>query len=201
MDPIAPVLPTVIGLAGLKGAGKDTVAAHLISMYGFTRVAFGDPLKAAIAAMFEVDPAFLEQRENKERPVEKVLGYTPRVLWQTLGTEWGRQIIDRDIWVKLANRKIRRLQDAGSSLIVVPDVRFPNEIEFFRSLVGGAVWWIHRPGENNDTHASENSIDITMADDVIHNNGTIEMLYVQVGVNFANLRRRAIRRAFKSSAV
>jgi hypothetical protein len=42
---------------------------------------------------------------------------------QTLGTEWGRNLIADDLWVKSAIRR------AGDLRTVITDVRFPNEME------------------------------------------------------------------------
>ena len=56
---------------------------------------------------------------------------TPRKLMQTLGTEW-REMIDRDLWVKMAVLETERHLLQGHT-VVFDDLRFPHELEFFRT--------------------------------------------------------------------
>lgn len=35
----------ILGIAGRKGSGKDTVGDYLVARHGFVRVAFADPVK------------------------------------------------------------------------------------------------------------------------------------------------------------
>lgn len=62
----------VLGLAGMKGAGKDTAAAILCSEYGFRRIAFADALYREVAAAFNVTVEFLQRRETKETPLPEL---------------------------------------------------------------------------------------------------------------------------------
>lgn len=54
-------------------------------------------------------------------------------LLQLLGTEWGRNTIDKDIWVKCLRSKADQWfsQQTGDSVVIVGDCRFKNEFEFF----------------------------------------------------------------------
>lgn len=58
----------IVGLLGLRGSGKDTAAAALVSQLGFTRLAFADPLYNEVAEAFGVTVAFLQNRDTKELP-------------------------------------------------------------------------------------------------------------------------------------
>ena len=63
----------IIGIAGLIGSGKDTVANHLINNHNFTSVKFADKLKDGVAAIFEWPRDLLEgdtdeSREWRETP-------------------------------------------------------------------------------------------------------------------------------------
>lgn len=60
---------TVVGLIGLKGAGKDTCASFLIEERGFLRVAFADKLYQEAADAYGVTVAFMGLREQKEKPL------------------------------------------------------------------------------------------------------------------------------------
>lgn len=58
---------TVIGLTGLAGTGKDTVAALLRAHCGASTLAFADALRAEIADAFCLETIFLTRRETKEQ--------------------------------------------------------------------------------------------------------------------------------------
>jgi hypothetical protein len=58
----------VIGLMGVKGSGKDTAAAHLVEMHGFSRVGFADALYQEAADAFGVAVDRLSNRATKESP-------------------------------------------------------------------------------------------------------------------------------------
>ncbi|UXY13830.1 hypothetical protein N8I74_10900 [Chitiniphilus purpureus] len=58
----------LIALTGAKGAGKDTVADHLVRHHGFVRLAFADPLRDEIAAAFGVPLSMLTTPGRKEEP-------------------------------------------------------------------------------------------------------------------------------------
>ena len=58
--------PLLIGLSGKAGSGKDTAAEYLMAMHGFRQVAFADPLRAVVSAVFGVPPADFRDREAKE---------------------------------------------------------------------------------------------------------------------------------------
>lgn len=101
---------------------------------------------------------------------------SPRIIMQTLGTQWGRELLGEDFWVD-------RWQDAalaalrrGVPGIVADDVRFANEAGRIREL-GGRVILIRRAGQEGDgaaAHVSE-AIDI-VADAVVDNDGTADFL-------------------------
>ena len=50
----------LIGLVGLIGSGKDTVAERLVSHHGFVRDSFAQSLKDATASIFGWDREMLE---------------------------------------------------------------------------------------------------------------------------------------------
>lgn len=61
----------IVGLMGLKGSGKDTVADHLVAVRGYTRLAFADPLRDEVMQGFGVTLQDLLARETKETPQAK----------------------------------------------------------------------------------------------------------------------------------
>lgn len=66
--------PIVIGLTGLAGAGKDTVADALVQCAGFAKLAFADALREEVEEAFELErgDALLRDRATKETPTERL---------------------------------------------------------------------------------------------------------------------------------
>jgi hypothetical protein len=135
----------LIGLQGLAGSGKDTLADYLVWEYGATKAAFAQPLRDGVQAMFGFDPALWADRAWKERPLDW-LGRSPRELLQTLGTDWGRTHVNRDVWLLVAGQRYAaHLAECPEALYVLTDVRFDNEVEFILDR-GGKFVHIERPG-------------------------------------------------------
>ena len=143
----------VIGITGLKGAGKDTFARLIekkLSPHidrqrgdGIVLTSFASPIKEMVELITGYGEAYFEDNpEEKEKPVEW-LGASHRKLWQTLGTQWGREMIHPDIWVNVAKEKFRQ---HGAScafccfrLIIFTDVRFDSEAQMIRELDGSVI--------------------------------------------------------------
>lgn len=60
--------PTIIGLAGPAGSGKDTVADLLRTHARFNKHAFADLLRAEVCDAFGIEPLLLTHRPTKEEP-------------------------------------------------------------------------------------------------------------------------------------
>jgi hypothetical protein len=149
-----PARRTIIAFTGLAGAGKSTAAAHLTKSRGFERVRFAGPLKAMMAAL-GCTPAEIDG-DRKEQPCDLLGGKTPRWAMQTLGTEWGRQLIGDDLWIRAWRAAVDRLP-AGVP-VVVDDCRFPNEAEAIQAADGVLVK-IERPGAGTaSVHESEQHV-------------------------------------------
>ena len=164
----------VIGLAGYARSGKDTVADLLVKQHGFVKVRFADALKRGLAEMLGLTPAQLDGDEKET--VVPWLGVTPRHLMQTLGTEWGRNLVHPDVWVLATQRHLERLVKNGIKRIVLSDVRFENEAVMTKYL--GALVRIDRPGVGAvNGHVSEEVWELTPhLDGVLVNDGTLEDL-------------------------
>ena len=171
----------IIGFCGPAGAGKD-LAASMVP--GGHRIAFADPLYQGLAVMLGIDEAVLRDRSGKERPLAG-FGASPRELLQTLGTEWGRACVGRDVWLRVAFWRWEQAAAAGAGVIVVPDVRFENEARQIRGE-GGEVWMIHRPGvEPVAAHESEAGLPLRLIDRLIVNDGTADQLRERVEATFS----------------
>lgn len=199
-----------IGLAGLAGSGKDTVADALVTHAGFTKLSFADALRLEVAAGYTLGGAagLLNERATKELPHPalafnccKDAGFlrsmqamhggniarrdmdaprSPRQIMQLWGTEYRREQ-QPNYWSTLVAMQILAQRDLGRTRHVVSDCRFDNEAEAMRSL-GGEVWQIFRPGlvAVEGNHASQNDGNSLMPVAVIVNNDTVPFLIDQV---------------------
>ena len=57
----------IIGVVGLIGAGKDTMADYLVNIHQFRRESFANTLKDAVSAVFGWDRDLLEGRTRHSR--------------------------------------------------------------------------------------------------------------------------------------
>lgn len=172
----------IIGLTGAAGVGKDSVGEVLVRA-GWVRMAFADPLRAGLYEMFGIKPVHFE-REHKERPIDWLGGRSPRDLMQTLGTEWGRQLVCSDVWSRVAERRFLAVEQSGNGHlingVVFTDVRFPNEAEMILRR-GGVIWRVERPGiEPVRAHVSETAAAGIEADRIVVNDGTLLDLEMRV---------------------
>lgn len=138
----------IIGITGLIGSGKDTIASHLVEKHGYERYSWATPLKDMTAILFGWDRDMLEgttpdqrlQREQRDEWWSEKLNenWTPRYALQLIGTEVMRDALHQDIWVLAGMKRIMSKQN-----VVIPDTRFPNEIRAIREM-GGIIWNVQR---------------------------------------------------------
>lgn len=168
-------MTVLIGLMGKARVGKDTAANALVQEFGFSRYAFADPLKNMLTAGF--GDLF---HEGDREQVIKWLGKSPRQLMQTLGTEWGRNLVHPDLWVLMAEqrwkavRALNAVDHLPSPGLVVTDVRFDNEAAWIKQE-GGLLVEIVRDAAAVNDHISERAV-TTEPDVRIRNSGTILQL-------------------------
>ena len=139
----------IIGLCGLAGAGKDTVANFVIKHKGsFERLSFADSVKDVVSTAFGWDRKLLQgdtQKSREWREVEdKFWGISPRKALQLIATDCFRNIIRDDFWVKAVEKKIK---DNPNQNYVITDVRFPNEVKMIHQN-GGEIWKVRRSPED-----------------------------------------------------
>lgn len=163
----------LIGLTGRAGAGKDTVAAMFRTMYPYDIVEnrkFAGKLYASAAAALGVSVEDLEHWKRSGA----VVGFTTpgglqlseplsaREYLQRYGTEAHRDIFDTDFWVEQTD-----LSHDGR-IVLVTDVRFPNEAEAIKRA-GGHVVLVEGPGDDVPAHTSEDPLPESVIDAVIDN--------------------------------
>jgi hypothetical protein len=161
--------PLIIGFAGKKGCGKTTAASHLCRNLGFVKHSFADPIRIMtfnFIKSFGYSDIEAHRFINDDKTVTiPNIGRSARWIMQTLGTEWGRNLINGHCWVKAAAFKLKKTIDQR---IVFDDVRFENEADLIRDL-GGVIIHITRKSDDIDHHASERGIAANEKDLVLIN--------------------------------
>lgn len=185
----------LIGLAGAARSGKTTAAKHLATEHGFIHYAFAQPLKAMLAEGLNLSAAQLEGAE-KEAPLPW-LGKSPRELLQTLGSEWGRELVHRELWLRVARQNLDNLAECFPQApgIVISDVRYEDEAAFVRER-GGVLVHILRPyAPPVRAHATEAGVAIGDNDLVMHNEGDLGDFLRDIEHALAHIARRTAARA------
>lgn len=185
----------IIGIMGKAGSGKSHVCSLLQAEYNFVELNFADPLKRMLLKgfpnLFSFDDLW-GPSENRNRKIP-YFNQTIRQILQTLGTEWGRDTINKDLWtiygVSLAlslvekpskynyNKEtgLKKVYDDGSRAnrskngVVIGDVRFENEATKIRE-VGGIIVKVVMEGLTPiDNHVSEIEMDHIVPTFTIYN--------------------------------
>lgn len=171
----------LLALCGPKGSGKSVVADTLVAG-GFYLHRFAGPLKQMLQNGFDLTDAQVNG-DQKETPTDKLCGLTPRYAMQTLGSEWGRDLMHADLWVAAWKNEIRNWETrfrktllylSGTLDIVTDDLRFPNEEKAVREL-GGTIIRVERPGYDYTGEHDSESYE-PKADQVLLNNGSLDDL-------------------------
>jgi hypothetical protein len=177
----------IIGLAGKKQSGKDTVyqiASELLEA-PVGRIAFADPLKLEVSEItgFRVD--FIEEHKQDFR-----------TLLQVWGTDFRRKFCGSDYWIEQMDSALDKA--AGNyKNIFITDVRFPNEADFIKNK-GGRLIKIERrnmtyqniqEAVDHDRHPTETEMeDYHSVDYVLNNDGTEKELHKSVANMLSTLK-------------
>ncbi len=127
----------IIGITGRANAGKDTIADVLVRKHDFVKIGLADPIKRACKVWFDWSDETLWGPSANRNIIDPRYGKTPREALQKLGTEFARAYYP-NVWVDIAIRR------ANYSKVVIPDVRFLNELEAIHKA-GGKVIKVVRP--------------------------------------------------------
>lgn len=167
----------LVGVTGFAGSGKSTIARMIGAEYPVVSYQrFAGPIKAALRAIGLSDEEL--DGTGKGQPCELLCGNTPRYAMQTLGTEWGRKLIGETIWVKAVEKRCVELLSRGW-LVIIDDVRFPNEAEMIQRL-GGVLVKVTRPGIEQMHHESEHHIGAMRENFLIENDSDLAALKFQI---------------------
>lgn len=179
----------IIGIAGFKDAGKDTVATILcgggvtaspIDPLGpanttlfdqdplMVRAALGDPLRDVCSILYGFTPEDYTNRTRKDGAPRKALRDVAQHLRK----------LDPHIWLRPMARTLATLRD--DQTLVITDVRQRSEYEFVRKA-GGEIWGVYRPGVISDGHETELlPLFPERFDRVLWNGGTPKDLHLRI---------------------
>ena len=126
-----------IGLSGFGKVGKTTAAQYIEQTYGFERRHIATPLRAMAAALLKANGISDEmihrylEGDLKDGVIIPELGVTSRQLQVSLGTEWGRKMINPDLWAETWKRSVK-----DGEMVMNDSVRFANEEKVITDLKG-----------------------------------------------------------------
>lgn len=144
----------IIGLAGPAGVGKSYLAQGLKSRTRGKVFSLATNIKLGLYCM-------LNNVDYEDKEGLAYGGKTTRQLLQSLGTDWGRDMVGPDIWVDLL---MQRIDQEDTHLAIIDDVRFDNEADAIHER-GGVVIELNRPGiYYSEEHASETPLDPRLID-------------------------------------
>ncbi len=167
-------MPQLIALHGPAGSGKTYCGDIFVQRYGFARVKFADPLKNMLRAFLQTAGVTSENVERyiegdlKEEPCHYLSGASPRRAMQTLGGEWGRDLIDADLWANAGIIAAMRLIRHGHS-VVIDDCRYENEAENVLLHAGRVIQIVRPMSKMVGNHKSEKPLPGHLITDTLNN--------------------------------
>ncbi|AZU97694.1 dNMP kinase [Thermus phage YS40_Isch] len=168
-------LPSLVGLVGRAGSGKDRFYYSVLAQYNYVRIAFGDPVKVlSVIHLLKSYPGILEKEEQLLRVFPSLYlelfsnqkTSLSRTLQQYIGTDLARSF-DENYWIKIAEELIKEKLEKGIR-VTVTDVRFLNEAESIKKLGGVLVKIVGKGSYDFDDleakHQSESELEKIVCD-------------------------------------
>lgn len=166
----------LVGVTGLARSGKDHASDYLATLMHLQKYAFAEPLKTMLKSVFG---DHFHEGDRSDICPETCKSY--RVMMQTLGTEWGREMMNPQIWVNLVARRWKEIEHGGHLVqvkrdpgdpaagykgyiaegMVLSDVRFDSEAEWIK-LNGGVIVEIVRPEHRSTLEKVKAAVGMTV---------------------------------------
>lgn len=199
----------VVAFCGKARAGKDTAAILMRDWiqkrndmvpheqnYVIGVESFAAPIKTMAAVLLDyfgmgsiMDNSTLVpfiEGDRREEVIEGI-GVSTRQILQTLGTEWGRDTVNPDLWLNCMETRIRNYEMAKDhgykgAIVFITDLRFDNEAQLVRRLGGRTIKIIRDDLPAVAPHVSEAGIAFNLIDEVVSNNSSFEDLAISLAL-------------------
>lgn len=159
----------IIGIGGPFGSGKDECAKAVTGMFdNAVIVRFADGVRDGLMRMNPFVHANANGKAFRLLEIINAIGWEHakrtypeiRRLMQAYGDDAGRQIHGDDCWVNRLKARIYELEHIGDDkrpqCYVVPDVRYPGEVDFINKFGLGCMF-VDRPGIDATEAARQHS--------------------------------------------
>jgi len=171
----------ILGISGIKGSGKNTVARILEEYYGYELISFASPLKDAVSRLYSWDRELLEGETDESRlwrenvdiywttKLERKV--TPRIILQEVGDIF--RTVNKDFFIlNLEQRLVKEKK------YVITDLRGKNEFDWLKRRGGKSIKVLRDTSsiESSDTHWTEIEVHTLKSDIIIYNNSNLEDL-------------------------
>lgn len=165
----------IILLVGRMGSGKDLIAGYIKGTADSFNIAHADEVKILCADMYQVKLSIFHSHNKND--ICDAHNITYREMMQRVG-DGMRQLVDKDVWCRKASHSIKTAIDDQVECIVVSDIRYESEIEYYkRTFDDVTTICIDRPSRKimlGDDHISEMP---PSADYTILNDGSLDDLF------------------------
>jgi hypothetical protein len=163
--------PIIIGISGKIGSGKDTLADLIIKNDpAFIKVSYASKLKKVGAFLTGTEESLWFTQEGKNVSLPE-WGMTIGQFQQKLGTEAIRNGLHNEAWILALFADLKE-----NSKWIIPDMRFPNELEAvkqkggFTIRINGDPAKVRANSTRDLTHLSEIALDNATDFDFVYTN-------------------------------
>lgn len=156
------------GFSGKMGTGKNYIAEKLFK----AMLPVKNTLVMALADHFKVEciskDGVAYHRVFGEKDQES------RDMLQKRGTEEGRDVYGKEIWIKTLETWIRRHHETGLERVIITDLRYQNEVEWLKKM-GGMTFRVVAPERNMTRLQEEAGDDTERMNQIANHNSEIEL--------------------------
>jgi len=156
----------IIAICGYKRCGKDVISQYIVDKYGYTKLAFADPLKNIVKSIFDFNDIQVGIDEkncigNEKDTIDDKWGISPRQALQFFGTEILQykiqELLPNINKNFLANKLYNKIENDKN--YVISDLRFIHEYEKLKELNMSNLFIIRIVRPSNSIYNNKDTID------------------------------------------